>query len=246
MTFLSRYTFLVGLVALLTGYSSVSFAQHHQDSDFRFPPANGWDSSRYSLAVRSNVNAAIHNFQLKMQAGQLTASDVEAVAVSMKTNYDHLQEIGFNAAMEKKLLGNEEAFLNFHPSDSDLQSIQERLASDGIQSNVSGLRSALDIDNESRLRFLALVKKQGLYKTELRLVEQFRNDQLQLVSQSNTHSGLRLTHGKPREGRVIRVISTACQTCFVAAGVGIASGCTVTGPACGAALVACGVCAIWG
>lgn len=216
-------------------------------SDFRFPPTSGWDSSRFSLAVQSNVNAALHNFQLKKQAGQLTTSDVDAVAVSMRTEFDHLQEIGFNAALEKKLLGNEEAFLDFHPSDSDLHSVQERLASDGIQSCLSGLRSSLDIDNESRLLFLALVKKQGLYKTELQLVEQLRSDQLQFVFQSNAGGGLQLTHGsRGMGGRVVRVISTACQTCFVAAGVGIASGCTVTAPACGAALVACGVCALFG
>jgi hypothetical protein len=164
----------------------------------------------------------------------------------MKTDFDHLQEIGFNAALEKKLLNNEEAFLDFHPSDSDLNSVQERLASGGIQTNLSGLRSTLDVDNESRLKFLALVKRQGLYKVELQLVEQFRSDQLELISQSNTGAGLQLTRGRPRNGRVVRVISTPCQTCFVAAAIGIASLCSLTAPACGAALVACGVCAVFG
>lgn len=181
---------------------------------------------------------------MKKEAGTLTAADVEVAAASMKTAMDHLQEIGFNSAVEEKLLANKDAFLAYHPSDDDIQSLQQRLSSQGIPTDVSRVRSLVDLDYESRVQFLSLVEKQGLYKTELQLVEQFETEQLQYVSEKSPAVGLPMAQVKSQSGHLVRVVSYNSALSLGAAGVGLASGCTVTIFACEAAVVLCGACAI--
>ena len=157
---------------------------------------------------------------------------------------DHLQEIGFNSALEAKLLANEDAFLAYHLSEEDIQSLQQRLAAEGINTEVSRVRSLLDLDDESRLKFLSLIRKQGLYKTELQFVEQFKTEQLQYVPESSSGIGSPMAQRKPMPGRLVPAVSYNFALCLVAAGVGLGSGCTVTIFACEAAVILCGACAI--
>jgi hypothetical protein len=190
-----------------------------------------------------NLNQAIRNFGLKKQAQQLTASDVDVAAAPMKTAYDHFQEIGYTAAVEKKILANEDAYLNYHPSQAYIQSFEKQLAAQGFHVNAARVRSFLDPDQNDRQRFLAMVKSQGLYKTEIQMVEQFRTEQMQFVSQSSVGADGQLARNHQTNGHVVRVMSDWYWACLIAAGVGIATGCTITVWACTAAVLACGECA---
>jgi hypothetical protein len=239
--FSSSFSVVVS-AALVTGSGAPVFAQ--PDTDFSRPPSGGWDSSKLSQAVLTNVNKGVRNYALKKQADQLTASDVEIAAASIKTAIDHLQEIGYNAALEKRILDNEEAFLNYHLSDNDVSSFQKTLAAQGLQVDVSRVRSSMDPDYEARQQFLSTVKKQGLYKTELAVVEEFRTQELQFVSQSLVDPGRSIAIHQPRNGRFVLAMSRTCRTCLFTAAVGLASGCGITGFACEAAVVACGMCAM--
>ena len=229
--------------ALVAGPETVVFAQ--SDADFSHPPSSGWDNSKISQAVLSNVNQGVHNYAQKKQAGLLTASDVEFAAASMKTAMDHLQEIGYNTALEKRILNYKEAFLNYHPSDDDVQFFQKTLTARGIQVDISRVRSSMDPGYEARQLFLSMVKNQGLYRTELEFVEQFRAQELQYVSQSLTDPVRSIAHHQSRNGRFVQTkLSYEAAACFVAAGVGLATGCTFTIFACEAAVILCGACAI--
>jgi len=55
----------------------------------------------------------------------------------MKTAYDHFQEIGYTAAVEKKILANEDAYLNYHPSQAYIQSFEKQLAAQGFHVNAA-------------------------------------------------------------------------------------------------------------
>lgn len=240
MKFSKTVLSLVISVALVAGPETVVFAQ--SDTDFSNPPS-GWDSSKLSQAVQINVHESVRNYMQKKQMGLITASDVEVAAAAMKTAMDHLQEIGYNASLEKRILENEEAFLNYHPSDSDVQFYQKTLAVQGIQADISRVRSSIDPGDEARHQFLSMVKKQGLYKTELAFVEEFRTQELQYVSQTLTVPGS-IAHHQPRNVRLMQTaMSSTCKICFVAAAIGLASGCTITMPACDATLIACAACA---
>jgi len=243
MIFLKKVLSIVVSAALVAGTETVLFAQ--QDADLSHPPSSGWDSSKISQAVLSNVNQSVHNYVQKKQAGKLTASDVEIAAASMKTAMDHLQEIGYNAALEKRILENQDDYLNYHPSEDDVQSFQKTLAAHGIQIDISKARSSMDPGYEARQQFLSMVKKQGLYKTQLAFVEQFRAQELEYVSQSSTNIGVQFAHQHTMPGRLVRTkLSYEAAACLVAAGVGLASGCTLTVFACEAAVILCGACAV--
>jgi hypothetical protein len=245
MKFSKKVISLVISAALVAAPETVVFAQ--SDADFSHSPTSGWDSSKLSQAVLTNVNQSVRNYAQKKQSGQLMASDVEIAAASMKTTMDHLQEIGYNAALGKKILDNEEAFLNYHPNDDDVQLFQKALAAQGIQVDISRVRSTMDPGYEARQQFLSMVKKQGLYKTELEFVSQFRTQELQYVSQSLTNTGSHIAHHQMMTGRFVQTkLSYQAAACFVAAGVGLASGCTITVEFCVAGVILCGACAVSG
>ncbi len=215
------------------------------DADFSHSPTSGWDSSKTSPAVLDNANQAVRNYAAKKRSGHLTAADVEVAAAAMKTTFDHLQEIGLNDATEKKLLANQDAFANYHPGDKQIQTIQKNLASQGVQFSVSKVRTILDTQYADRQQFLTLVKNQGLYKTELQLVAQFRTNELQFVSES-TGVGVSLASHHPKIGnpRVVRTMWYEFASCIIAAAVGLSTGCTITIFACEAAVLLCGACAL--
>lgn len=216
------------------------------DSDFTRAPT-GWDSSKLSHSVLADADSAIIQYGRMKQAGQqLTSGDVEVVATSMRIYFDHLQETGFNKALEAKILANQEAFLDYHLSDSDLSTFQKTMATKGFKADATRLRNTLDPDYASRAQFLKMVRTQGLYQTELQMVQQFRTQELQYVSETAPRgSGGKLvsSHHEMR-ARVVPVISWGFALCLVSAGVGLASGCTLTMPACDAAVIFCGACAL--
>lgn len=226
---------------LVAGSGTLLFAQ--SDPDFSHPPSSGWDSFKLSQAVLTNVNKGVRNYALKKQADHLTASDVEIAAASMKTAIDHLQEIGYNAALEKRIFDNEETFLNYHPSDNDVQSFQKALATQGLQVDGSRVRSSMDPDYEARQQFLSTVKRQGLYKTELAAVEDFRTQELQSVAQLLSSPSRSFARNPSNARFVLAKLSSSCKACGVSAAIGLGSGCTITGFACEAAVLACGLCA---
>lgn len=134
--------------------------------------------------------------------------------------------------------------MEYHPAEEYIQSFQKGLATQGIQIDSARVRSFLDPDYSTRQQFLAMVKRQGLYKTELEFVEQFRAHELQFVSQSSRGAGGPFAHNPQTAARIVPAHSDdAYWACVIAAGVGVASGCTVTLFACEAAVLACGVCA---
>lgn len=236
---------LVVSTALVIGPEAVACAQTSTDADFSHAPTTGWDSSKMSPAVMDNLNKVVTSYAQKKHAGKTTASDVEVAAAAMKTAFDHLQEIGFNKALETKLLANQEAFVDYHPSDADLQSWQKQFVAQGLSFDTARIRNTLDMDYESRLAFLSLVKTQGLYKTELQLVRDFRTQELQFVSTSSSGLGTSLANRQPQGGHEVRVMSYALAVCLVAAGIGIGTGCAIA-PACVTAMIACGACVLSG
>lgn len=236
------------LVVSVAFFANPQFAAYAQSPDFSQLPTNGWDSSRISQAVLNNVNETMRNYGLRKHAGQLTASDVDMAAISMKTTLDYFQEIGYLDILEKKLLDNEQAFLDYHPNDEFIQSFQKKLAEQGIQVDPSRIRSTFDPDYGVRQQFLTTVRSQGLYKTGLKSVELFRSHELQIVSQLagaaklSVHSRQITAHVIPAMGGLLGM-SDIYWACVGAAVIGIASGCTVTAFACQAAVLACTLCA---
>jgi hypothetical protein len=212
-----------------------------QSTLFDGPPATGWQSSKLSEAIVNDANRAVETLVIANQNGQLTASIVENAATSLQILWDHYQEIGLNSALEKELLNNQQTFMNIHPSDTQIGAYQSKLLLHGVHANVSQLRSIMDPSPETREQFLATVAKVGIYQAEMAIVAQLRA-QAQELSSSGSTVLLSSRMNAPRGHEVL--IASACAACFVLAGVGLATGCTITEIACAGAVGTCLSCAL--
>ncbi len=198
---------------------------------------SGWQSSKLSQAVVKDARQAMLNVLIANQSGRLTASVLENAATSLQVYYDHFEEIGLNAAVQKQILANKEAFLDFHRTDVQVQEQQSKLASQGINVSISELRSAMDPGFEQRQAFLSMVESIGLYQTELQFVARIRAEAGQLAPSEDQLSARRMFS---RKWHPIR--AGACALCYVSAAVGLATGCIVE-PVCWMAVGSCFACA---
>lgn len=211
MQFTKKFLSLVISVALVTGTETVAFAQ--SSINFSQKPADGWDNARLSNAVITNAQLAGQNYAKKKKLGKVTVADVQTAAFAMKTLFDHYQEIGLNDAIEKLILNNQDAFLNYVPSNSDLQTVQDQLRASGISISNDSLRSKF---SEGREQFLAMVQEKGFYNTELWYVQQFTDQETQNALQDTVSlEGVRVNRSMPM-GRVVRVsVTPICKACVV-------------------------------
>lgn len=209
-------------------------------------PTTGWQSSKLSQAVVNDANRATEILLLHSQNGSLTASDLENAATSLQILFDHFQEIGLNAAIQKQILSNQDAFLNLQMSENQIATFQSRLSTNGVTVDTSRIQSFMNPTAEDRQQFLSMVKSVGLYQTELEAVAQLRTRAQNLAS-SESSSSEQLSRLSPRTtAHLVLVITAACGACFILAGIGLATGCTVTAAACGAGIGVCTVCALGG
>ena len=214
-----------------------------QSDGFGQVPSTGWETSKLSQAVLSDANQAVEGLLAAQQSGHLTANVVSNAATALQMMFDHFQEIGLNTAIQKQILSNQQGFLNFHPSDAQVSEYQSELGSRGINVSLSRVKSVMDPSFEGRQRFLAEVQKVGLHQAELEVVSQLREQAQELASSASVSDRLTRSTNK---AHLVRVISAPCEACFILAGIGLASGCSVTGAACGAALGACLICSLGG
>jgi hypothetical protein len=238
MQFTKKVISVVISAALVAGPETVVFAQ--SDVDFSHSPNSGWDSSRLSKAVVTNAQLAVQNYAKKKQLGQVTVADVQTAAFAMKTLFDHYQEIGLNDAIQNRILNNKDAFLNYVPSDSDLQTTQNQFTAIGMSISNDTLRSKF---NEGREQFLTMVQQNGIYNTELWYVQQFADQETQNALQNPFRpEGVRANRSMPTD-KVIRVkflgVSPVCWGC----GIGFVAGVTVAPEVLPATFLACVMCA---
>lgn len=204
---------------------------------FTQKPADGWNKLRLSNAVVTNAQSAVQVYAKKKQMGQVTVADVQRAAFAMKTLFDHYQEIGLNDAIQNRIINNQNEFLNFEPSDIDMQTAQNQFTSIGMSISNDTLRSKF---GEGREQFLAMVQQKGLYNTELWYVQQFTDQETQNAQQNPVNLyGARANRSMP-VGRVVRVkVSGVCWGCLIGAPLAI----TVAPELLPASFMACVACA---
>ena len=183
---------------------------------------------------------------LHSQAGQRKASDLENAATALKIPFDHYQEIGLNATLQKQFLNHQNQFLNFHLSDNQVSAFQAKLATSGVNVDASAIRSHLNPDLQDREQFLSMVKTIGLYQTEMDAVAELHAKAETLATQQASMSTSRLSSLSPDMAAQLELVTAACDSCFLLAAVGLATGCTLTAAACGAGIGTCTVCAFGG
>lgn len=216
-----------------------------QANTFGQLPTTGWQTSKLSQAVVNDANQAAEILVLHSQTGKLTSSDLENAAASLQILFDHYQEIGLNAALQKQILNNQEAFLTFQMSDSQIATYQSRLASDGVNVSASRIQSAMNLNLDEKQQFLSVVEAAGLYRVELGVVAELRAQAQQLAASEN--SGVQSSRlSSTTKAHLVLVISKSCEACFLLAAIGLATACTATAPACGPAIGVCTVCALGG
>ncbi len=215
-----------------------------QTAQFGQLPSSGWETSKLSPAVMDDAEKAFDDLLLAEQSGNVTAAVVDNAATSLQILCDHFQEIGLNAALQKEILNNQTAFLSYHPADSQISAYQSKLITRGVNASSSRIWSAMDPDLASRQQFLRTISDIGLYQAELNVVAQLRAEARQLASAAAPVSE-KLTKGASHSAHLV-LATAACNACFLLAGIGLASGCSVTGFACGAAVGTCTVCAFGG
>lgn len=207
-------------------------------------PANSWQSSKLSQALLNDANLSVERLIVANQSGQLTASEVEDAATSLQILWDHFQEIGLNAALEKELLSNQDLFMDTHLNDAQVESYRSQLALQGVHVTADQIRSVIDLGPQERQNFLSMVQRVGLYRTEMALVVQLREKAQEL--RAGTVAGPVASHGSRHAAHLVRVITPVCGSCFILSAIGLATLCGVTAPACGAALGTCLTCALGG
>lgn len=222
---------------------SVAWAQ---GSVFGHEPESGWQKAKLSQAIVNDADRAVENVITANQAGRLTASDLDIAATSLQILWDHFQEIGLNDALQKEILNNQEEFLQFHPDDAQVAAYSSHLFSHGVRVSSSRLQSVMDPDFEARQEFLSTVQRVGLYRAEMAAVAQLREQARQLNESVNSGRELPMRYAPQRAPHLIRVMTPVCGACFILAGIGLASGCTLTVAACGASLGTCLTCALGG
>ncbi len=216
-----------------------------QANVFGQTPSTGWQKAKLSQAIVNDANQAVENLVIANESGHITASDFDNAATSLQILWDHLQEIGFNQALQNEILANQDAFLDFHPTDSQVDAYHAKLASDGVNVSALRVRSAMDPDFDTRQEFLSEVKKVGLYQAELEVVAQLRQQAKESASEALTGANLTRSNHKGNMGHMVKV-TAVCWAGFILAGIGLASGCTVTAVACGASLAPLLTCALGG
>jgi len=192
-----------------------------------------------SNAVVNDAKQANIQMFVASQSGTLTPSVVENAAESLKVLFDHFQEIGLNDAMQKELLSNQQAFFDFHPTDSQIVADELEFASEGMHVSDAQVRSVMDPSLEQGQQFLSTVQQVGLYRTELMLVAKLRARAERLSAETRiSEQSAGLFTGN---ARLVEVITPVCGTCF------ITSGLTIFLPALAPAGVAsCLTCALGG
>ena len=240
MNVIQRYTTFLFFLLFFT-----QFADGQAVGGFKTTPYQSIESYKGSKAVAENFAVSMQRFAAKKSQGKLTTIDVELAAAAMKTTFDNLEEIGYNSELEKNLLEGESVFLNYHPSDDDLNSLQNDMSTRGMKTSLERLRAVLDLPYDQKIQFLASIKKEGLYNTELDLVQNFRTQELSNVDSPAVNTATwRGKKGNVTLKRVGKPLSYQAAVCLMAAGVGLASGCTLTFSACITAVIACGACAL--
>lgn len=207
-------------------------------------PKSGWESSKLSHAVVNDANEAVEMLLLAQQSGHLTPAVLQNAATALQVLFDHFEEIGLNAALQKQILNNQQAFLDFHPSDAQVATYQAQLGSHGITASAERIRSVMDPSVEMRQEFVSTIKRIGLAQAELAVVAQLK-EEAQSLSTSGA-SSVQLSRMFSPTAHLVLVMSASCAACFVLAGIGLASGCTLTAAACGAGIGVCTVCAFGG
>jgi hypothetical protein len=215
-----------------------------QADAFGQTPATGWQTSRLSQAVVNDANRAVETLIVARQTGQITAAMLQNAATSLRILYDHFQEIGLNAALQKQVLGDPDAFLNFHPNDSQVSAYLGKLAADGVTVPAAQVRIVMDPDTAMRQQFLSLIRSQGLYRAELQAVAQLQAQASELAA--STSANRQSAHLARSSAHLMHVMSAVCWSCFILFGIGMITLCTVTAAACGGALATCLTCALGG
>ncbi|MGC8550217.1 MAG: hypothetical protein ACP5M4_11010 [Acidobacteriaceae bacterium] len=195
---------------------NVAFAQANV---FGQLPATGWQKSMLSKAVLNDARQASIQAFVASQSGTLTPDVVENAAESLKVLFDHFQEIGLNAAMQKELLSNQKAFIDFQPSDSQIAAEELEFASEGMHVSDAQVRSVMDPSLEQRQQFLFTVQQVGLYRTELMLVAQLRARAEKLSAE--TRIGERSAGLFMGNARLVEATTVVCESCFIGSGLSI-------------------------
>ena len=238
--------FFTKLSAILCAVSLLGFSESAawaQTITFGQLPSTGWQTSKFSQAVVNDANQAVENLLIANQSGRLTASIVTSAATSMQILWDHMQEIGLNDALQKEILSNQEQFLEFHASDSEVNGYASRLASDGVNVSLDQVRSIMDPGPEARQEFLATIQSIGLYRAELQVIAQLKSVAQQLASEGAMNG--QVSFHSSRRAHLVRVMSAACKACLILAGIGIPTLCIIE-PICGAGIGTCLTCALGG
>jgi hypothetical protein len=231
------------ITAIPCGVASAQSSASAQFQGFGQLPATGWQENKLSPAIVNDANRALNELIVANQSGHLTPEILENAATSLQMLFDHLQEIGLNSALEKEILGNQDAFLNFHPTDNDIGLYHSRLQSQGVSVTVAKIRSVMDPDSSTRQQSLSTIAKIGVYQGELLAVAQLREQAQQLAA--NGAQGAQLTRMSPSSAHLVRVMANVCKACIV-----LMAACVGTDgallPICGAAIGTCTTCGFGG
>ncbi|MFZ0661788.1 MAG: hypothetical protein WAM66_03785 [Acidobacteriaceae bacterium] len=206
-------------------------------------PTTGWQTTKLSQAIVNDANRAVETLIVDNQKGRVTAADVVSAATALKMLSDHFQEIGLNAALQKEILDNQDALMDYQLNDSQMRTFQSRLALDGVNVDAARIQSVMNPTLNERQEFLSMVRTTGLYQTELEIVSELRGEAQQLsASEASGAQSARLTHS----AHLVMVMTAVCKICYIAAFIGLATGCTATVEFCAAGVATCGTCAAGG
>ena len=127
--------------------------------------SNSREDFNVNLLSTAVVKSAAYEFARafnKAQLGNLTAGDIQAVVAGASILFSHFEEIGVNAATERKIRKRRNDLLHFTRSDKDVERTYIDLQKMGFQIARWQIRKMMSMTLEDKIAALDLIDRIGI------------------------------------------------------------------------------------
>lgn len=161
--------------------------------------SEGWDKARLSYALVEGATSEFANTFNKAQAGLVAVEDVRAASVSARLLFAHFDEIGLNAATDRKMRDCRSEILAYLPSEHQVKQMQRLLEPYSIALSADKVRDMLTLTFERKMNALEKVQKLGIRGVQKAAVSILNRWAVRL--QSRTSASLRYARFSQLEER---------------------------------------------